>query len=114
MNALMSKVVLLADDGDDIDPTTGHGPEWGKASPVGLLVILLMGIALFFLMRSMVKHLKKVQAVKGPLPDAQDDSPTPEPQDESDLQAHVADAADPAVQADPGAGPPGLVGERSG
>lgn len=110
----MRAVVLLADDGDDIDPTTGHGPEWGKASPVGLLVILLMGIALFFLMRSMVKHLKKVQAAKDPVPDVQGELPPAEVQDESTVQAHVDAATDPAVKADPGAGPPGLVGERSG
>jgi hypothetical protein len=112
MITLVSRAVLLADDGDDIDPTTGHGPEWGKASPVGLLVILLMGIALFFLMRSMVKHLKKVQAMKDPLPDEPVASALVPGQ--NDAEPQVDDAVDQAAQADPGSGPPGLVGERSG
>ena len=43
-----------------IDPTTGRGPEWGKAAPVALLIILLMGIALFLLIKSMNRQLRKV------------------------------------------------------
>ena len=46
----------------DIDPTTGHGPEWGKAAPIGLLVIVLLCIAGYFLARSMNRHLKRVPA----------------------------------------------------
>ncbi len=37
-----------------------HGPDFGKASPVGLLVIVLLVIATVFLVRSMNKQLKKV------------------------------------------------------
>ncbi len=44
----------------DYDPATGKGPEWGKAAPVALLVILLMAIALYFLIKSMSRQLKKV------------------------------------------------------
>jgi hypothetical protein len=32
----------------------------GTAGPLGLLVVALLGIALFFLWRSMVKHLRRV------------------------------------------------------
>lgn len=32
----------------------------GKAGPLGLLVILLLAIATVFLVRSMLKHLRKV------------------------------------------------------
>ena len=46
----------------DVDPITGKGPEWGKAAPIGLLVILLMGIATFFLLRSMTRKINKVPA----------------------------------------------------
>jgi hypothetical protein len=37
-----------------------HGPDFGKASPVGLLVVVLLVIATVFLVRSMNKQLKKV------------------------------------------------------
>ena len=36
------------------------GPESGKAGPLALLVILLLGVATFLLIRSMNKHLRKV------------------------------------------------------
>lgn len=44
----------------DPDPSSGHGPEWGKAAPAGLLIWLFMGTALFFLIRSMNRHMKRV------------------------------------------------------
>jgi len=37
-----------------------QGPEFGKASPVGLVVVLLLLIATVFLVRSMTKHLRRV------------------------------------------------------
>ncbi len=61
MSLLLTAVIALADDPPtDIDPATGKGAEWGKAAPVGLLVILLMGIAVFFLLRSMTRNMRKV------------------------------------------------------
>ncbi|OSC38386.1 hypothetical protein [Mycobacterium decipiens] len=36
------------------------GPDFGKASPVGLLVVVLLVIATLFLVRSMNRQLKKV------------------------------------------------------
>lgn len=36
------------------------GPDFGKASPLGLLVVVLLLIATLFLLRSMNKQLKKV------------------------------------------------------
>jgi hypothetical protein len=44
----------------DSDPASGKGPEWGKAAPIGLLIWLLMGIALFLLIKSMNRNLRKV------------------------------------------------------
>ncbi|WP_018179171.1 hypothetical protein [Jongsikchunia kroppenstedtii] len=38
----------------------GNGPEFGKASPLGLLMILLLLIAAGLLVWSMSKHLKKI------------------------------------------------------
>jgi hypothetical protein len=37
-----------------------HGPDFGKASPLGLLVVVLLVIATVFLVRSMNKQLRKV------------------------------------------------------
>jgi hypothetical protein len=51
--------VVLA---QDPAPPPGEGPEFGKASPVALIVIVLLGIATVFLIRSMTKHLKRVPA----------------------------------------------------
>jgi len=46
----------------DPQPPPGQGPEFGEASPLGLVVVILLGIALVFLIRSMTKHLKRVPA----------------------------------------------------
>ena len=40
----------------------GRQDDFGKSSPVGLLVLLLFFIAVAFLVRSMTKHLKRVPA----------------------------------------------------
>lgn len=36
------------------------GPDFGKASPIGLLVVVLLLVATVFLLRSMNRQLKKV------------------------------------------------------
>ena len=36
------------------------GPDFGKASPFGLLIVVLLLIGTFFLVRSMNKHLRKL------------------------------------------------------
>jgi hypothetical protein len=36
------------------------GPDFGKASPVGLLIVVLLLISTLFLLRSMNRQLKKV------------------------------------------------------
>ncbi len=45
-----------------VDPVTGHGPEWGKAAPIGLLLIVLLGVACYFLARSFSRNIKRVPA----------------------------------------------------
>jgi hypothetical protein len=40
----------------------GQGPDFGKSSPLGLLVLILFFVAVAFLMRSMTKHLRRVPA----------------------------------------------------
>ena len=56
----------------------GQGEDFGKSSPVGLLVILLLLVAVAFLIRSMTKHLKRVPASFEPPEDA-DQADQPEP-----------------------------------
>lgn len=64
------------------------GPDFGKASPVGLLIVVLLLIAVFALVWSMNRHLKKARAHF----DAQDAAP-----------AAAAPAAGTAAVADSGA-----------
>ncbi|HEX2902257.1 MAG TPA: hypothetical protein VHO01_02265 [Jatrophihabitans sp.] len=47
----------------------------GKGSPIGLFVVLVLVIAVYFLWRSMNRHLKKVQAQRD-----QEITPPDEPQ----------------------------------
>jgi hypothetical protein len=42
-----------------VDPG-GGGVDFGKSSPVGLVVLIVFFIAVFFLVRSMNKHLRRV------------------------------------------------------
>ncbi|MDT5049074.1 MAG: hypothetical protein QOG75_4972, partial [Mycobacterium sp.] len=51
----LAALALLADHGPH-----NSGPDFGKASPFGLLVVVLLLISLVFLVRSMNRHLKKL------------------------------------------------------
>lgn len=42
------------------DDPGGQGADFGKSSPVAFVVLLLFFVAVFFLVRSMNKHLKRV------------------------------------------------------
>jgi hypothetical protein len=99
---------VLADDGD--------GGEGKKAGPIGLVVIVLLCVACYFLFKSMSRHLKKVR----------DDFPTTLPADplhpdvRSTPKASAAktsvrpvEAADPGAVATGPPGPPG-TGQRDG
>ena len=55
----------------------GRGEDFGKSSPVGLLVILLFFVAVAFLVRSMTKHLKRVPASFDPPAEEKDAEPAP-------------------------------------
>ena len=50
--------VLAGLHADDAPHNTG--PDFGKASPFGLLVVVLLLISVVFLVRSMNRHLKKL------------------------------------------------------
>jgi hypothetical protein len=67
-------VALVAQPTPDKDPGGGKGEDFGKSSPVGLLVVLLLLLAVIFLVRSMTKHLKRV-------PESFDDPDSPAAED---------------------------------
>ena len=52
------QVVLLAEEA----PPPGKGPEFGKASPVGLVVVLLLAVVTVLLIRSMSKRIRRLPA----------------------------------------------------
>jgi len=53
----------------DPAPPPGKGDEFGKASPVGLVVILLLGLVTILLVRSMTKRIKRLPASFEAAPD---------------------------------------------
>jgi F0F1-type ATP synthase assembly protein I len=72
-DTLMLAIGFLAD-----DAPRNTGPDFGKASPFGLVIIVLLLIGTFALVWSMNRHLRK-------LPKSFDnsDQPTEEPKSES-------------------------------
>jgi hypothetical protein len=52
----MLVIGLLADE----QPPNNTGPDFGKASPFGLLVVVLLLVGTFLLIWSMNRHLKKL------------------------------------------------------
>jgi hypothetical protein len=55
-DTLMLIVGLLAEERQPRDT----GPDFGKASPFGLLIVVLLMVGTFFLVRSMNRHLRKL------------------------------------------------------
>nr|WP_232251216.1 hypothetical protein [Actinoalloteichus sp. GBA129-24] len=45
-----------------VDDPGGQGEDFGKSSPVGLVLMVLFFIAVGFLVRSMTRHLRKLPA----------------------------------------------------
>ena len=58
--AVQTATIFLAQP-EGADPG-GRGEGFGKSTPVGLLLMILLLIAVGFLVRSMTKHLKRAQA----------------------------------------------------
>ncbi|MBV9011345.1 MAG: hypothetical protein JO272_04735 [Pseudonocardiales bacterium] len=54
---------------------SGHGVEFGKAAPAGLVVLLLLLVTVALLVRSMNKHLRR-------LPESFEDDSAPGPRAE--------------------------------
>jgi hypothetical protein len=66
----------------DPAPPPGEGPEFGKASPTALVVIILLGLATVLLIRSMTRHLRRVPVSfddPAPAEPAPADDPRPVP-----------------------------------
>ena len=76
-DTLVTIVGLLAD-----EAPRHTGPDFGKASPVGLLIVVLLLIGTFLLVRSMTRHLKRLPESfdrDNPQPDQAVDDGTAEP-----------------------------------
>jgi hypothetical protein len=110
MNHLTVLLALAPDPPADVDPSTGKGPEWGKAAPIGLLVILLLCIAVLFLLRSMTRRINRVQGEF----DARERAAIAEQPVPSSDDSELDEAAEIGTEADPEPGSSGLVNERSG
>ncbi|MCO1660038.1 hypothetical protein [Pseudonocardia humida] len=87
-------VAVVAVPAQDPAPPPGQGPEFGKASPVALVVILLLALATVFLIRSMTKRIRRLPASfdgPGAAGGAAED-PAAEPERPADASAAEGDA----------------------
>jgi hypothetical protein len=73
-------------------PPHHTGPDFGKASPIGLLIIVLLLISTLFLLRSMNRQLRKV-------PDSFDPK-HPEPDQAADEGTDAVGRGSPPDEAD--------------
>ncbi|OBI07988.1 hypothetical protein A5679_09840 [Mycobacterium scrofulaceum] len=94
MNRLFAMAGVLADGAPQ-----HTGPDFGKASPIGLLIVVLLLIATLFLLRSMNRQLKKV-------PESFDPK-HPEPDQAADEGTDAVDDGRTPGQANPPERPPG-------
>lgn len=60
------------------DDPGGRGEDFGKSAPIGLVVIIVFFIAVFFLVRSMNKHLRRVPESFDPPPPPAGDAAKPD------------------------------------
>ena len=78
------------------DAPHNHGPDFGKASPVGLLIIVLLVIATLLLLRSMNRQLRKVPKSFDPEPDQAADEGTDTVGEHPEQPPGRADGSKPA------------------
>ena len=72
--ALMLGIALLAD-----DAPRNTGPDFGKASPFGLVIVVLLLIGTFLLVWSMNRHLRRLpKTFEEPEPDQASEDTTRE------------------------------------
>lgn len=60
MTGYAGTTALVAQPTPTPDDPGGRGEDFGKSSPVGLVVLIVFVIAVILLIRSMNKHLKRV------------------------------------------------------
>jgi hypothetical protein len=60
VNPVLLRAIAIMTDLQAGGAPRNTGPDFGKASPVGLLVIVLLLLAVVFLVRSMNRQLRKV------------------------------------------------------
>ncbi len=104
------------------DATAATGDDYGKAAPIGLAVIVVLGIVGYFLAKSMNRNLKKVPAsfdpppaqeeggdgaggVSGPSTEGPSDPMTGRPSDSVTGPARSDEVT--SARPDPGVAPPG-------
>jgi hypothetical protein len=76
----------------DPAPPPGKGEEFGEASPIALVVIVLLAIVTIFLIRSMTKRLRRLPASFGPVED-EPEKAGDEPGEPADDKADADDKA---------------------
>ena len=72
-------------------PGTPTGPEFGKASPLGLVIVLILLAGTFLLVRSMNKHLKNLPETFEP------EHPEPDQEADEGTEPGVIKRAEPTV-----------------
>lgn len=91
--------VVLAEAGPGEAPP--GNPEWGKAAPTGLFVLLAFFVVAYFLFRSMNRHIKKVDTDFDGVPPAAETH-----LGESTTRVPVVDSVDTSSQTAPRLGRP--------
>lgn len=81
ITALPTELVILIAQAPPA-PGADRGEEFGKTSPIALVVVLLLGLATVLLIRSMTKRLRNVPASFDP-PEEQAAADGDEPREES-------------------------------
>lgn len=82
-------------------PPPGEGEEFGKASPVALVVILALAVATIFLIRSMSKRIRRLPPSFDPATDDDAGSGPIRAEDARSRPAAGGDAGDPGDGAAP-------------
>ncbi|WP_327149755.1 hypothetical protein [Nocardia sp. NBC_01329] len=72
-------------------PGTPTGPEFGKASPLGLALVLILLAGTFLLVRSMNKHLKNLPETFEP------EHPEPDQEADEGTEPGVTKRAEPTI-----------------
>jgi len=91
--------VVMAVPAQDPAPPPGKGPEFGEASPVALVVIVLLAITTALLIRSMTKRIRRLPPSFGPADE--------KPDGKADAEHGNADAEHGAGDGERGSGDAG-------